>query len=201
MRTINSAAGTKNSSAVHYHFGSKLGIIEAVIEKLHNDVRPLFDRVVSDLELRLKQGELHVTDVAMAIHLPFWVLNNQEGYGQDAVKLSARLVQEADEKMQALYNQYMQGPASKIVGLLKALQPDKDDLFLRFQIIQCFLLTISAVATIDLMERTPLGDIRYSNDIQLLVASIQNMSMGLDGPGSDSSYFDMDFWMGYADYF
>ena len=31
MRTINNAAGTKNASAVHYHFGNKVGIIEAII--------------------------------------------------------------------------------------------------------------------------------------------------------------------------
>ncbi|MCK5792096.1 MAG: TetR/AcrR family transcriptional regulator [Ketobacter sp.] len=43
MRNINSAAGTRNSSAVHYHFGSKMGIIEAVMEKLNAQLRPIFD--------------------------------------------------------------------------------------------------------------------------------------------------------------
>lgn len=38
LRTINSAAGARNASAVHYHFGNKLGIIEAVIDFIKQQV-------------------------------------------------------------------------------------------------------------------------------------------------------------------
>ena len=34
MRTINAHAGARNASAVHYHFGSKMGMVKAIVEFL-----------------------------------------------------------------------------------------------------------------------------------------------------------------------
>jgi AcrR family transcriptional regulator len=57
MRTINNAAGTKNASAVHYHFGNKLGIIEAVIDFIKAELdRYRLDEVAA-LEQRIVAGE------------------------------------------------------------------------------------------------------------------------------------------------
>ena len=56
MRTINNAAGTRNASAVHYHFGSKIGII-----KRSSVIREELDAsrldALTALERRVRNGE------------------------------------------------------------------------------------------------------------------------------------------------
>ena len=39
MRTINAHAGARNASAVHYHFGSKMGMVKAIVEFLKGQPR------------------------------------------------------------------------------------------------------------------------------------------------------------------
>ena len=41
MRNINVLAGTKNSGAAHYHFGNKLGLLEALIIYLNKEIKNL----------------------------------------------------------------------------------------------------------------------------------------------------------------
>jgi len=53
MRTINAAAGTKNKSAVHYHFGNKAGILEAIFTWFTDTVEP----VITDLWEHVLQRE------------------------------------------------------------------------------------------------------------------------------------------------
>src|SRR5258705_6357797 len=56
MRTINNAAGTKNASAVHYHFGNKLGIIEAIIGFIREELDTSRIDALTALESRVKNG-------------------------------------------------------------------------------------------------------------------------------------------------
>lgn len=199
MRTVNSAAGTRNSSAVHYHFGNKSGIIKAVFDKLEAQMRPLFDRLIADLGARLEQDKLRVEDVVMAVQLPFWVLYNTPGHGKHAVKLLARLIQEGGQEMQELYNGYIQEPAAGLYELLHRLLPAKPETQLRFQLIHCLMATISGMATIDLLGNTPLGDIRFHNEGEMLLAYVQYVSHGLHDQ-SAGVQLDMEFWGRYAEY-
>lgn len=198
MRTVNSAAGTRNSSAVHYHFGNKAGIIKAVFDKLEAQLRPLFDRLILDLNGRLQEQKLVVEDVVMAMQLPFWVLYNTPGYGRHAVKLVARLIQEADSEMQDLYNSYIQEPAAGLYALLHGLLPAKPESSLRFQLIHCLMATISGMATIDQLGKTPLGDLRFANDAEMLLSYVQYVSHGLHDQSAQVQ-LDMEFWSRYSE--
>ncbi len=199
MRTINSAAGTRNSSAVHYHFGNKMGIIQAIFDKLQSQLRPVFDELTLALQERLEQGKLAVEDVVMAIQLPFWYLYNTPIYGKHAVKLLARLIQEADDDMKKLYNQYMQEPSLGLYQVAHRLLPDKPEPQLRFQMIHCFMATVSGLATIDLLDNTPLGDIRFEQNVDMLLAYLQYVAHGL-GEQSGQVNLDLEFWGRYAQY-
>lgn len=199
MRTVNSAAGTRNSSAVHYHFGNKDGIIRAIFDKLEAQLRPLFDRLIADLGARLTQGRLQVEDVVLALQLPFWVLYNTPGYGRHAVKLLARLIQEADADMQDLYNGYISEPAAGLYELLHRLLPAKPETHLRFQLIHCLLATISGMATLDQIDRTPLGNVRFASELELLASYTGFVAHGLASQ-PEAVVLDMDFWSRYAEF-
>ncbi|MAR91543.1 MAG: hypothetical protein CML06_11780 [Pseudomonadales bacterium] len=198
MRNINSAAGTRNSSAVHYHFGSKMGIIEAVMEKLNSQLRPIFDQITGALDTKAEQGRLQAEDVAMAIQLPFWVLYCTPEYGRSAVRLSARLMLEADAELKALYNRYLQEPVGRMLKLMTRLQPNKDPHHLKFQIVHCFMATISGLATIDLLDSTPLGDIRFEQDAEMMMVHIFHLAQGLGCEQPDYAGFDMNFWSRFS---
>lgn len=199
MRTINSAAGTRNSSAVHYHFGNKMGIIQAIFDKLQSQLRPVFDEITLDLQARLTQGKLVMEDVVMAMQLPFWYLYNTPGYGKHAVKLIARLIQEADDDMKVLYNRYMAEPATGLFELAHQLLPTKPAHQLRFQMVYCFMATVSGLATVDLMDNTPLGDLRFQNDLEMMLCYLQYSTFGMANPDA-SIRIDMEFWSRYAQY-
>lgn len=199
MRTINSAAGTRNSSAVHYHFGNKMGIIQAIFDKLQSQLRPIFDEITLSLRQRLDLQKLVVEDVIMAMQLPFWYLYNTPGYGKHAVKLIARLIQEADDEMKVLYNRYMTEPAAGLFELAHQLLPDKPEHQLRFQMVHCFMATISGLATIDLLDNTPLGDIRFQNDLEMMLCYLQYAAFGISGQAPTLN-LDMEFWGQYAQY-
>lgn len=198
MRTINSAAGTKNSSAVHYHFGSKMGIIEAIMDKLDSQLNPIHEAIASDLEKRYEAGNLTTEDVVMAVQLPFWVLHCTPDYGRYAVKLCARLMLEADDELKQLYNRYLKEPVTRMYNLLHKLQPNKDEQQLRFQLSHCFMSTISGISSIDLMDNTPLGDIRFEDDMKMILAYIFYVSNGLSCEQPDVARLDMGFWGKYA---
>lgn len=199
MRTINSAAGTRNSSAVHYHFGNKMGIIQAIFDKLQSQLRPVFDEIILSLQERLAQQKLVVEDVVMAMQLPFWYLYNTPGYGRHALKLIARLIQEADDDMKVLYNRYMAEPSAGLFELAHQLLPDKPEHQLRFQMVHCFMATISGLATIDLLDNTPLGDVRFQSDLEMMLCYMQYAAFGI-GSQSTTLDLDMEFWGQYAQY-
>ncbi|MGB3621742.1 TetR/AcrR family transcriptional regulator [Ketobacter sp. MCCC 1A13808] len=200
MRTINSAAGTKNSSAVHYHFGNKMGIIEAIMEKLNFQLRPLFDRLHDDLSQRMDDGDLTPEDMVMAIQLPYWVLYCTPVYGRYAVKLIARLMQEADDELKELYNRYLTEPMERTMNLMARLQPNKNQHHLRFQLMHCFMASISGISAIDLMDKTPLGDIRFSRDAEMMLTYVYYVANGMGCEDPDYGSFDMGFWSRYAEY-
>ena len=51
LREINALAGQRNSSALHYHFGSREGLVEAILSEhqtaMDHDVRPALDALVA----------------------------------------------------------------------------------------------------------------------------------------------------------
>jgi AcrR family transcriptional regulator len=51
LREINALAGQRNSSALHYHFGSRDGLVEAILSEhqtaMDGEVRPALDELVS----------------------------------------------------------------------------------------------------------------------------------------------------------
>lgn len=200
MRNINSEAGTRNSSAVHYHFGSKMGIIEAVMEKLNEQLRPIFDQVADGLDERANEGKLTVEDIAMAIQLPFWVLYCTPEYGQSAVKLSARLMLEADNDLKVLYNRYLQEPVERIMNAMIRLQPNKNPHHLRFQLMHCFMATISGIASLELMDNTPVGDIRFEQYAEMMMVYVFHLAHGLGCEKPQFETFDLSFWSRFSGY-
>jgi len=106
MRNINVLAGTKNSGAAHYHFGNKLGLLEALIVYLNEALSEIRGNKFEEIKVKAEAGELVIEDLLEAFFEPYARLYQEKEYGQHAVKFYARLAVEADLQLQTLINRH-----------------------------------------------------------------------------------------------
>ncbi len=59
MREINKAAGQRNTSAIHYHFGSKDALIQAIFEKRMREYNTRRLQLLDEVESRGEADNLH----------------------------------------------------------------------------------------------------------------------------------------------
>jgi AcrR family transcriptional regulator len=87
VRAVNAAAGL-NPGAVHYHFGSREGLVTALLEQ---ELRPLWADRLNDLAARAESGTFAVAELVDAIVEPFVELSRTEK-GRMLCHLLARTV-------------------------------------------------------------------------------------------------------------
>lgn len=127
LRSISSSAGV-NLSATHYHFGSKEGLFEAVIDR---HIQPLTQRRFDALDNVLKDGHpITVEKIARAFLSPML-----EGtVSQSLPKLLARLYGEPESMTRPLLIDKFGTTASRFVDALAIALPlcSKTELLWRF---------------------------------------------------------------------
>jgi AcrR family transcriptional regulator len=67
IREINALAGQRNPSALHYHFGSRRGLVEAIMLRHQSDIDKVVERRLDELEAA---GELDVHQIIAAVIEP-----------------------------------------------------------------------------------------------------------------------------------
>lgn len=111
LRAINVAAGSRNSSAAHYHFGTKFAVIEAAVALMRAEIAPPQEARLSALEAQAAAGPApSPREILEALYQPYleWVENPE--YGQAAAKFCSRLLVESDAEIQELVNSVV-GPS------------------------------------------------------------------------------------------
>lgn len=165
MRTINSAAGARNASAVHYHFGNKLGIIEAVIDFIKERVDNYRISSVESLERRAR-SDVHpsATEIVWAAFAPYYQVYKEEEYGQAALRFLARTQTDMNEEIQAFLNHDPHAIAPRIDRLLAAALPELPDRTRRVRYLWAWSAMVLAFSSTADLERTIYGDIRPPAD-------------------------------------
>jgi AcrR family transcriptional regulator len=99
IRSVNSAAGLAPAS-VHYHFGSKEGLVQAVLVRRGRFVIARHSQLLDELETR---DGVHARDLVAALAAPFVELIEQDPErGHRWVKFAAQLAQSHHPVMQRL---------------------------------------------------------------------------------------------------
>ena len=93
LRAISAAAGSKNSAAMHYHFKNKQGIIEALVAFIFEHLNQIGRE--QKLYQRIEKG-VSLNEAIRLCLLPLSELARRFPWGNDAIKLMARLMHEAD---------------------------------------------------------------------------------------------------------
>lgn len=165
MRTINNAAGTKNASAVHYHFGNKLGIIEAIIDfiKAELDANRV-DRLAA-LERRIDDGENPTCrEIMWAAFTPYFELFQTPDYGRDALRFLARLQVDLSPEIQEILHRDPQNIFARFDALLAgALEKLPDDIR-RVRYIYFWTLVVHGLSGHNIFLNTRWGDLTVDDD-------------------------------------
>lgn len=124
LRMINREAGHKNNSALHYHFGSKLGLIAAV----DNFIQQHFDEIreprLLALEQRAKEGTVTLREAVEVFTHPYVEIIESYDWGYDAVRTIARMEFDSSDEVHALLSQSAGETVKRFSKLKRALLPD-----------------------------------------------------------------------------
>jgi AcrR family transcriptional regulator len=88
LREVSSAAGQANNSAVSYHFGSREGLIDAILERHSN---PIQERYTAQVELLERQGTLSARAVVEILVLPIVAKLDDPDGGWEYISLASQL--------------------------------------------------------------------------------------------------------------
>jgi AcrR family transcriptional regulator len=182
MRTINNAAGTKNASAVHYHFGSKVGIIEAIIAFIRAELDTSRLDALTALEERVRNGERPGSrEIMWAAFHPYYRLYNTPDYGIHALRFLARLQIEMSPEIQDILNRDTHQIAHRFDALLARALPELPDQIRRTRYLYFWTLTVQMFAGSGNLASTVFGDLRTCVDTERLQRCFDYLVGGMEG--------------------
>ncbi|MCR6484939.1 TetR/AcrR family transcriptional regulator [Amycolatopsis sp. OK19-0408] len=147
LRTVMQAAGT-NVAAIHYHFGSKEGLLDAVL-------RSRLDQVAAERQAALPAVDVTVADLAHAFVRP--VVAVLEAGGEHWIRLVGRLLATGDDGLATLSESFLRRNAA-FVALLERLSPGVPRRTLNFRLTQAMHLTLTVLGDIDRTRRLQASD-------------------------------------------
>jgi AcrR family transcriptional regulator len=182
MRTINNAAGTRNASAVHYHFGSKLGIVEAIIHFIGAALDTYRLDAIARLECRAADGETpSCREILWAAFTPYYGLFRTADYGRDALKFLARLQVDMSPEIQAILNREPHRIAARIDALLERALPQLPSDVRRSRYIYFWTLMVHMFCASDRLATTGFGDLRAGTEEEGLLRLFDFLVGGMEG--------------------
>jgi len=160
LRLINRAAGARNNSALHYHFGNKLGMIEAAIHFIQGWFEDTREPQLKALEQRSKEAPLAVAEIVDALIDPYVVLLESEAWGHDALCALARFEFDGDEAIHTILNQTSGKVARRLRKLLAVACPDLPKGQLDQRLNLCLLIAIQGFADSKNAQHSYMGSVQ-----------------------------------------
>ena len=183
MRTINNTAGSKNASAVHYYFGNKLGIIEAIIAFIKDELNIYRLAALEDLERRGAGGErLNCREVMWSAFDPYYRLYTTPEFGHDALQFFARLHTEINQDIQDIFSRDPSRIDQRFHALLENALPDMPDDVRRVRYLFFWTLMVQGFCGSAKLGSTTLGDLRAASRNSSLMRFFDYLVAGMEGP-------------------
>lgn len=182
LRRIVLAAGARNPSALHYHFGSRGQLIAAITDHLRERLEPPALAALAALDEA--EADYSVRQVVEAVFGPVMALHEDPDYGRDAVQFLARLGwdfgAEGQELSGAMHRRMMEQAQRKLQALMPALDAET----LQFRLILNMNNVYYGLAYRSYMKRSPFGTLALADPAQserLRRLFIDYMEAGLRG--------------------
>ena len=124
LREINRVAGAKNNSALHYHFGDKIGLVSAVIDFIQEGFNKERRSGLTKLKQRTKSQPVTVDEIMQVFIEPYVAVIEHNDWGYNAVRAIARMEFDGDAKVHEMLNTSA-GPAVRtMLVLLRSVLPE-----------------------------------------------------------------------------
>ncbi len=157
LRQIVQAAGGNNPSALHYHFGSREQLIEAIAQMLREWLEP------RSLErLQALPPDYSVRDVIEAVFGPILDMLVEPGLGPDAIRFMARLGWDFGPQGQELSARLHHDSLNLAYERLQPLMPAVPAEQLQFRLILNMNNVFHGLADRSYMRRSPFGPLQLA---------------------------------------
>lgn len=187
MRTINAAAGARNASAVHYHFGNKFGIIEAIISFIKDELDAHRLPALEDLEARAAAGHPPgAREVMWAALKPYDALSRTPEYGRSAIRFLARIQTDMNADIQDTLKRDRHEIAQRFDALLARALPNLPNDVRQTRYIYCWTLMVQSFAGTGNWRDTTFGNLRAATGDAALLRFFDFMVGGLEAPITQS---------------
>jgi AcrR family transcriptional regulator len=166
LRTITTAAGQLNQSAVHYHFGNKNGLVAAVLDFVNEMLAPA--QAAAEAELARTGPASSVRDIVAIAFAPYVALFADSALGRKSIRFLARLTWQAGSDGQSLLVRKV-GPYFQLVAAsLRNALPHKPAEALTLHIYMSLCNLIHGLADTSLLRVEPYSGVdrlyRYNID-------------------------------------
>ena len=177
LRRISTAAGSKNSAAVHYHFSNKMGVVAALVEMIAAELATI------DTELRTKTPAPATLPAACRqTLLPLVQLAHSRDWGSDAIEFMSRLVSESDPEIAAVVNPVYQPFWQRVDQGLAAWLPELPAGVRQLRLMFVSVNVLHGMAEVTSLAHTPLGDLSHFDADSLLDHLVDYLVGGLQAP-------------------
>ncbi|MCS5638306.1 MAG: TetR/AcrR family transcriptional regulator [Myxococcota bacterium] len=124
LRMINREAGQKNNSALHYHFGNKLGLIEAMGSFIQDHFNAIRAPRLAALEESVADGSVTLHQLLELVVEPYAEIIDAYDWGYSSVRTLARMEFNQDEEVLSLSRNAYTDAAQGIARLVHPLVPE-----------------------------------------------------------------------------
>jgi AcrR family transcriptional regulator len=187
LRAVNVAAGAKNSSAAHYHFGNKVGLIEAIVELLHQEVAAVRAPLMQRLRDRSRQEPLTARAIIDSAYGPFMGLLFHPEYGLPGIKFLSRLIVDTSPSMRPIVNRFTSPLVHEVQDLLRVALPDIAPRVLQMRILCSLINLINGMGDVLALESSPFGDMSTPGSLEAAHLFLEYITNGIAAPTATMS--------------
>jgi AcrR family transcriptional regulator len=181
MRMVNREAGQKNTSALHYHFGNKAGLIEALMKFLQGWFEKSREDGLVELEKAADAGSITINMVVKALIHPYRKLVEDEKWGYSAIRFLARLEFDGSPEAHVIVNRFSSVSIKRFKRLIIQSLPEVPPKILMHRWNMCLTGITQGLADHKNLKYSYIGDMSCSVG-DLTEMYVEYHSAGLSAP-------------------
>ena len=162
LRLVNREAGTKNNSALHYHFGNKQGLVNATIDYIQDWFETNREASLAALEKKSKGALITPDEVIDVLIDPYVTLLETEDWGQDALSALARFEFDGDNDTHKALNDSAGKAARRLRALISKACPSMPRKVINQRLSICLFLAVQGFANFKNNHQTYMGNLQQS---------------------------------------
>ena len=174
IREINALAGQRNPSALHYHFGSRRGLVEAIMLRHQSEIDKVVERRLDDLEAA---GTAEVDEIIAAVIEPT-LARLRTASGRAWARILPQILGTLSENVRRGIVEPSTPQSHRILQLLKARMAHLPEAMQRERLVDYILVLSALVAEraheLDSTRRPTLSNAQFARHLVGVLVAVVN---------------------------